>query len=430
MSYYLGIDIGTSGIRIIAINQLQQVVAQVQQTFSQAIKHKIANINISFVERNPEFWWWVIRQLFSKLSTKINLSQVVSIAVDGTSGTVIAVDQTGKPLHHALMYNDQRATIQSNKLNSICPVAHIKFSSSSALAKILWLWERLQQDKIFYFLNQADWITAKLSGQLGFSDVNNVLKMGYDIDNNRWPKWYKQLGIKIETLPKVLPVGKFIHLIHHDLCQYGFSSQVQIISGTTDSTAAVFSSGAIQVGDAVTSLGSTLVTKIISDRPFYDSTTGVYSQPFGKYWLVGGSSNCGGAVLRQHFSEKQIIYLAEQLDFSHPTGLNYYPLPAIGERFPIMDPYKKPLLEPRPDNDAIFFQAILEAITAIEKQAYNVLSSLGAPQVNKIYTLGAGAKNRLWTNYRKKQLAIPIFQSIQQEAAYGTAKLAQKGYKK
>jgi D-ribulokinase len=429
MPYYLGIDIGTSGIRIIVINQLQEIVTQVQQTFAQYNKNNRTIDKEKLSENNPQLWWKIVRELFSTLQDKIDLQQVLAIAVDATSGTVLATDKTGKPLHHALMYHDQRALSQSNKINFFCPSASNRFSANSGLAKMLWLWEHLEKDNIQYFLNQADWIVGKLTGQFAFSDLNNVLKMGYDTQNKQWPEWFRHLDLPLETLPKVLEPGKFIHHINADMYQFGFTQQVLIISGTTDSTAAVMASGASQIGESITSLGSTLVTKIISDTFIEDSTTGVYSQPYGKYWLVGGSSNCGGEVLRQYFSPQQIKQLSQQIDFSRPTGLNYYPLTQIGERFPIADMNKKPLLSPRPKNDTHFFQAILEGITTIEKQAYNTLNSLGCPKPIKNYSMGGGTKNTRWMQYRQHQLAFPVILPANQDAAYGTAKLAILGYK-
>ena len=430
MPYFLGIDIGTSGIRVIVINQQQQIVAQNQHPFPDSDIKNLTAGQDHFSESKAEIWWQILEALFSNLANKIDLKQVLAIAVDGTSGTILAIDKTGKPLHNALMYNDQRAISQSQRLNSICPLTDKKFLASSGLAKILWLWEHLAQDKIHHFINQADWIAGKLTGQFAVSDYNNVLKMGYDVQKKQWPEWFQQLDFPLKTLPQVKPAGQFIESIHPDMCQYGFTEQVQIISGTTDSTAAVMASGANQIGDTITSLGSTLVTKIIADTFIEDSSTGVYSQPYGKYWLVGGSSNTGGVVLRQNFSSQQIIQLSQQIDFSHPTNLDYYPLPKTGERFPIADSHKKPLLTPRPKNNIHYFQAILEGITTIEKQAYQILNSLGCPKPIKNYTMGGGTQNTRWMHYRQNQLAFPVILPAHQEAAYGVAKLARLGYKK
>lgn len=71
---------------------------------------------------------------------------------------------------------------------------------------------------------------------------------------------------------------------------------------------------------------------------------------------MGGASNTGGAVLRRFFSDAQLAELTQRMDASSPTGLDYYPLTAPGERFPVNDPALQPRLEPRPADDAVFLQ--------------------------------------------------------------------------
>lgn len=92
----------------------------------------------------------------------------------------------------------------------------------------------------------------------------------------------------------------------------------------------------------VTSLGSTLAIKLLSKSRVDDARFGVYSHRLDDKWLVGGASNTGGAVLRQLFTDVQLQKLSEQINPSLPSSLDYYPLPAIGERFPVADPNMNP----------------------------------------------------------------------------------------
>ena len=86
---------------------------------------------------------------------------------------------------------------------------------------------------------------------------------------------------------------------------------------------------------AVTSLGSTLAIKLLSERRVPDDARyGLYSHRLGAGWLVGGASNTGGAVLRRHFTDDQLAALSKRMDPGTPTGLDYYPLNTPGERFP------------------------------------------------------------------------------------------------
>ena len=92
----------------------------------------------------------------------------------------------------------------------------------------------------------------------------------------------------------------------------------------------------------VTSLGSTLAVKLLSSTRVDDARYGIYSHRLGDMWLVGGASNSGGAVLRQLFSDKDLKILSAQIDPSQPSPLDYYPLPSVGERFPVADPHQEP----------------------------------------------------------------------------------------
>jgi sugar (pentulose or hexulose) kinase len=106
----------------------------------------------------------------------------------------------------------------------------------------------------------------------------------------------------------------------------GLRRDCLVCAGTTDSIAAFLASGASTPGVAVTSLGSTLVLKLLSRTRIEDSRFGIYSHRLGDLWLTGGASNTGGAVLRQFFTDEQIKHLSCQIEPSTESSLNYYPL--------------------------------------------------------------------------------------------------------
>jgi D-ribulokinase len=128
----------------------------------------------------------------------------------------------------------------------------------------------------------------------------------------------------------------------------GLSRNCVVSTGTTDSIAAFLAARTTEPGRAVTSLGSTLALKLVSQVRVDDARFGVYSHRLdggGRRWLVGGASNAGGAVLRQLFSDdddQQLVALSRDIDPSVPSPLDYYPLPKRGERFPVSDPDMMP----------------------------------------------------------------------------------------
>jgi sugar (pentulose or hexulose) kinase len=128
--------------------------------------------------------------------------------------------------------------------------------------------------------------------------------------------------------------------------RFGLSRDTVVHAGTTDSVAAVIASAPIEPGNAVTSLGSTLVVKLVSKRRIEAPALGLFSHRLGDMWLVGGASNSGCAVLRQHFSDADLARLSARIDPNTPQNLGYYPLPRPGERFPTNDPNMQPQMAP------------------------------------------------------------------------------------
>ena len=89
-------------------------------------------------------------------------------------------------------------------------------------------------------------------------------------------------------------------------------------------------------------MGSTLAIKLLSTSRVDDARYGVYSHRLDDRWLVGGASNTGGAVLLQIFTDEQLENLSEQINPMKTSPLDYYPLPTVGERFPVADPKMVP----------------------------------------------------------------------------------------
>ena len=232
-------------------------------------------------------------------------------------------------------------------------------------------------------------------------------------------------GVVRSLLPDVVAPGTPLGVVAAAVAQrYGLRSDTWVVAGTTDSTAAFIATGARLPGEAVTSLGSTLVLKVISDQPVSAPEYGVYSQPLGSRWLIGGGSNSGGAVLRHYFTDAAMADLSARLQPERGTGLDYYPLPAPGERFPVNDPRMQPRLSPRPDDDAVFFQGLLEGMARIERDGYRRLAALGAPWPSRVYSVGGGAKNAAWNTIRARLLGVPLTPPPHTAAAYGAALLA------
>ncbi len=372
--------------------------------------------------QTPLVWREALHELLYALPVDI-ASGLYGLAIDGTSGTVLLCDSSLTPVSQSLLYHDQRAQQQADELKKIAPTGHIVCSPASGLAKFLWLTRQKGEGQAAYFLHQADWLTALLSGRAGLSDYHNALKTGYDVERLCWPEWVVNLP-DAHMLPEVLAPGENIGKIQPGIAaHFGINHECVIHAGTTDSTAAFIATGINQTGIGVTSLGTTLVLKQLSSHRIESPEYGVYSHRYGDLWLVGGASNAGAGVLRQYFDEAQLEALSALIDPGRDSALDYYPLPKTGERFPVNDPTLAPKLTPRPENDADFLHGMLQGLARIEVAGYRRLAELGAPPVKRVVSNGGGAKNPVWAKLRERLLGVPVGLAAHSAAAYGSALL-------
>jgi sugar (pentulose or hexulose) kinase len=408
---FLGLDFGTSGARasLIELNG--------EQHWETSVAY----------QRNdwPE-WRAVLFKLLASIPSAMR-SRLQAIAICGTSATSLLCDAANTPLHPALLYNDSRGSRQAQAIRELAAEEHLAASSTSSLAKLLWLLEHTDTHRARWFLHQADWLALQLHGQPGISDYHNALKLGYDAKALHYPAWLSGHAVA-RLLPRVLEPGADIGAITPAIAaRTGLPLNCRVRAGTTDSIAAFFASGARRSGQAVTSLGSTLVLKLLSTRRVESVPHGIYSHRCGDLWLAGGASNCGGKVLEDIFGRAGLNELSTHLRPGVATGLDYYPLPAPGERFPRNDPAMLPRLLPRPEDPVLYLQGLLESLARIEAQGYRLLAKLGATPVCEVYSAGGGAANDAWTEIRRRTLAVPVHAAEHSQAAYGAALLAACG---
>ncbi len=429
MNFYLGLDFGTSGVRCAVIDASGELCVE--------------NKYIWEVDTpSPSEWQRALLAMMEALPQEMR-RQMRAIALDGTSATVLLCDEDGTPVFEPLFYNDGRGGEVMEAVRAIAPDNHPVISTTSSFAKLLWLLENYQlknnksknnfQNQQYYFLHQADWLGFLLHGQLGISDYHNALKLGYDVGELSYPEWltnalnYGKQTITLK-LPRVVAPGTTVGNVTPEIAnRFGLPADCQVKAGTTDSIAAFLASGANSPGEAVTSLGSTLVLKLLSRDRVDDARYGIYSHRLGDLWLTGGASNTGGAVLKAYFSDGELAKLSREIDPEKESLLDYYPLLKKGDRFPTNDPELEPKLEPKPENSADFLHGLLESIARIEGQGYHLLQQLGATPLKQVYTAGGGAKNPIWTAIRRRYLKVAVEESFNTEAAYGAAILAMKG---
>ncbi|CAM9895778.1 unnamed protein product, partial [Phaeothamnion confervicola] len=455
-----GLDFGTSGCRI-----------NVVDSETRTVTHEGAVSWASGDSSSPAAWIDALETLIAQVPTELR-QRLTRICVSGTSASCLLLDAaTNAVTRGPRMYNcnvvselpPEVGAAALDDLRRIAPPAHTTLSGTSALAKLVaWHLEAplLQTERLAH---QADFVARHLrtvgtiscgdggyGGNDGYSDCygvvttdwNNALKAGYDVRELCWPAWLLESdlgrggGIAAALPQRVVRPGAFTGTVSAALAARlgNGGSACRTVAGTTDSVAAFIAAGVDCAGVAVTSLGSTLAIKLLSDSFVEDASRGVYSHRLGTearpLWLVGGASNVGCATLRQEgFSPEELRSLSREIDPAHRSALGdlYYPLPgsgASGERFPTNDPRKAAVLEPRPASRAEYLQAILQAIARVEAEGFAALRSLGATELREVLTAGGGAVNPTWTAMRAGMLGVPTAAAANADAAYGAALLA------
>lgn len=412
----LGIDIGTSGIRTAVVAEDGAVVSMA---------------SVGHMPQDPEridanLWWQATRACLVNQIARLrdaghDPADIAHVCVDGTSGTMVLVDDDLEPVSRALMYNSQGFEAEAARIATVAPDPHIARGSGSALARALRLVSETHGKG--HLLHQADFVAARLTGQGGQSDVMNALKTGVNPETGDWPDWVRAL-LPDGLLPRAYQLGTPLGTLRPELArELGFAPTTQVHAGTTDSIAAFLAAAPLEPGVAVTSLGTTLAIKMLSARRIDDPARGLYSHRVGDAWLVGGASNTGGRVLRHYFTDDELANLSARIDPEADTGLDYYPLVSPGERFPVNDPALAPRLTPRPGDDALFLHAIFEGIARIEARCYAVIAEAGGGRPVKVFSAGGGARNPVFTRIRARQLGLNPKTAAETEAAIGAARV-------
>lgn len=409
----LGVDIGTSGVRGAVMAGHGVILA------TEAVRMDAFGAN----RRDPAIWERAFEAMMRRLADKVSLERIAAVSVDGTSGTVLALDGGSAPVGDALMYNDaaEDPAIPAG-IAALAPRESAAHGAASALARAIVLQGRKGVARIAH---QADWMAGLLSGRFDVSDESNALKTGYDPVARSWPAWLEQTAMKRALLPKVVPVGAETGSVTAEAARrYGIPAGATVVAGLSDGCASFLATGAAEIGDGVTALGTTLTIKLLSESAIFAPEYGIYSHRIGDIWLAGGASNSGGGVLESHFSTEDLVSLSAAIDPKSDSGLNYYPLTKPGERFPISDPDYPPCLTPRPADDRQFLLGMIEGMTRIEALGYRRLEELKASPLKRLWSVGKGAANPLWTAKRAAALGVPMLPAKSEEAAAGVARLA------
>ena len=440
----LGVDLGTSGLRLALIDPGGRVLAEQASAYPAPFE-------------DPAGWRDGLIALCAALPPELR-ARVAAIAVDGTSGTLLLCSADGRPApgalglalpyHRACPEQAPEAAALVGPEGAGSPAATASGSLARALALLRAAADQADERPAdrsggegvatplgahassageapppfpWLLRHQADWLMGWLLGDWHWGEEGNNLRLGWDLEAGAWQGAIARQPWSA-ALPRICASGTVLgSLAGAAAGALGLPSGCQVVAGSTDASAAVLAADP-RSGDGVTVLGTTLALKQFSPRPI--RAPGVSCQRLAGQWLVGGASNAGAGVLRRFFSDEQLAELSRQIDPRRPSGLELRPLPRPGERFPVDDPALEPVLEPRPVSDALYLQGLLEGLARIERDGWQRLQELGAPPIRRVISLGGGARNPQWRAIRQRLLGVPVLNRPEASAARGMARLA------
>ena len=422
---FAGIDLGTTGIRVILADEKGSVLSVHTEKI---LDSTVPSDDEKISEQDPHFWRSVLMTFLHRALKTEGDYELRAVTVDSTSGTIIPVDRKGQPLYNALLHNDVRAQEESRYITE---KTGISVKPSFALSKILWIRNNLPDlfEKTHTFIHAADYIKGLISGDFRTTDFSNAVKTGYDLEHFRWPPAISGvLGIPQEKLPVVVKTGEVFGELSRELREeIGIHHAVPVVAGATDSTTSFYSSGAERIGDWNTTVGTVLGIRGIASEFLVDPEGLRYAHrhPEG-YWLPGAASNTGGEAGRLFFEDRLEEY-DRGIAGMAPTGSLIYPLARRSEKFPFLNMDAVGFMNCEISSPLALFKGFLEGVAFVERMIYEKIECIGYPMGERVYTMGGGAYSDPWLHIRADILKKNVCRAREVEAAFGAAIIAASG---
>ena len=381
---FIGIDIATSNLRAVAIDKTGTPLARASEPIAPVIKG-----NDKSATQDSKSWILSVDKVLTQLCKELGEKGLTpqSLLISATSGTFVLCNKDGAPIADAIMYNDGRA--------------------NDPLARAAKVIESSNKSGPVYFANTPEFVIAHLSDQPLSrlpTDTSHGLKMGVDFESKDYLATTKEIAASLNiTLPKVVLPGTKISTISNQIAAKLGIPPIPIYAGMTDGCTAQIAAGGAT--GSVTSLGTTMVIKVVADTNI--SGDGFYSHllPSNRF-LLGGASNIGGVSYQKYANDiESFNNKAAQIP---SANFITYPLTVTGERFPIKSSTITNLISAKPDSDVMEFRGILEGIAFTERYAYDLLQKAGAKLSQTIYTTGGGGKSKVLSQIRANILNRPV----------------------
>ena len=449
MAYYLGIDIGTSGTKTLLINAQGTILGEGNA------EYPLHQPKPGWTEQDPEDWWQAtIKSVRAAVGTaKVDGKQVRAIGLSGQMHGSVFLDAKHRVLRKALLWNDQRTSSECDEITELAGGRKqlIKMVANPALTgftapKVLWLRnnEKKNFDRLAKVLLPKDDVRRRLTGEFAsdVSDASGTLLL--DVVKRNWSKkLLNKLDLDATLLPPVFEseqVTGTLTAAAADLL--GLSTDCKVVAGAGDCAAGAIGNGVVRPGVLSTSIGTSGVMFVHSEKPEYDAAGRLHTfchAVHGKWHMMGVNLSSGGSlqwwvsqVLSGLVGAGEDAYTAatqEAAAVAAGSG-NLLFLPYLsGERTPHADPHARGSFIGLNGTHmrGHLTRAVMEGVVFALRDSLEIIRELGVP-VKQIRVSGGGSKNQLW-----RQMQADIFNQkvttlcAEQGPAFGVALLATVG---
>ena len=433
----VGIDIGTSGVKMLAMDEHGKVLKIVTRDYP---LYQTGNES----EQDPGDWWEQTADGLREMTSEIK--DVAALSFSGQMHGLVVLDEQDKVIRRAMLWNDQRTTAQCDYLNNVIGkdkllehTANIALTGFT-LPKILWMKEHEPElfSRISKIMLPKDYIAYKLSGQFATdeSDASGTLLL--DVNKRSWSHFMMEIsGIREDQLPKLYTSSKAVGTVTSQAAkETGLSENTLVVIGGGDQAVGAVGTGTVSGGMCSISLGTSGVVFVAGDQFAVDrSSSAVHSfcHANGRYHMMGVTL---GAAASTKWWIEDILgtgdYSGEQAAIK-PSDLGnntVYYLPYLsGERTPVNDPHARGAFVGMATytSRADMTQAVLEGVAYSLRDNLEAIKKLGV-SATSARIIGGGAKSPLWCQITASVLNLRVDKINSDEGpAFGAAILAAVG---
>jgi len=433
----LGIDVGTASVKVALLDSEKGLVDHSAVAISDLNQRPMP----SYAERDmAEVWERVVRAIKSLK----DLSGIEAVSVDGTSGTIVAIDANGNPLFPALLYGDKRAQDEAGEILRLSESARayqtlLPVDASLVLPKILWLRKNLKKfGEVSAILHESDFIVKKICG-VTVTSPNIAGKAYIDVRSRGYLKGvYEDLNVPLSLMPPVKEVGEIVgHVSESASLETGLPEGIPVVNGVTDGTAGDIATGVLEIGQLNATIGTTLVVHAVVDELVPDEMGRIYYKTFlGSTYIAGGATDAGtlpldavSGLLRLNLQE--LDALAAEVP-PGCEGLLAQPQ-WTGTRVPSYNPNVRGFiagLTAKNCTPGHIFRSLLEGNAAVLADVIDIIEEVTGVSIKEVRACGGGAGSDVQNQIMADMTGLEVLIPEASEAAVGSALLAAWGSEK